>query len=262
MTKTTHCTHTRRRSPSSRTDQPTCSTMPRGRKKSSESDEESAFEPDGDEPSSDDTGSVFDDDDDYDDDNDERGQEEVESVDVLEDNGPKKRAAAKDPKPWAPPKNRPPTKRKKKTYEIDEEEEKRPTKTRLTERGGYAQTNSAKAKISAANTGNVPWNLGKNRSSADRAKIAAALRARNRVILLEKLKRLGMTEEEWDNKKKKVEKIRAKIRKAKATNAKQKESLERLEEARKLAEVEAKKEVSIGIQTFGILCIVHRASVC
>lgn len=86
--------------------------------------------------------------------------------------------------------------------------------------GGYAHKSSSKAKISMANAGNTPWNIGKERSSADRAKIAAGVRARNRGVLLEKLKQLGMTEEEYLKKKKEVKYIRERVRRAKISNAK------------------------------------------
>jgi hypothetical protein len=59
---------------------------------------------------------------------------------------------------------------------------------RKTNAGGYAHTNRSKEKISKANAGNVPWNKGKKRSSADKAKIKAGVQARNRAIKLEKLR--------------------------------------------------------------------------
>ena len=59
---------------------------------------------------------------------------------------------------------------------------------RKTKAGGYAHTNKSKERISRANTGNTPWNKGKQRSSADKAKIKAGVQARNRAIKLEKLK--------------------------------------------------------------------------
>ena len=88
-------------------------------------------------------------------------------------------------------------KRRKKEYVVDEVEKALPTFTRLTERGGYSHTNTSKSRISEANTGNTPWNFGKQRSSAVKAKIAAGVRARNSAALELKLKRLGMTEEEY-----------------------------------------------------------------
>jgi hypothetical protein len=56
---------------------------------------------------------------------------------------------------------------------------------------------------------------GKNRSAADKAKIAAGVRARNRAILLEKLEKLGMTEEAWFEKKKLLKYLRERVRRAK-----------------------------------------------
>lgn len=111
-------------------------------------------------------------------------------------------------------------KRKKKIFVIDEEEEAKPTYTRKTEKGGYAHTNLSRSRISQANKGNKPWNFGRRRSSADRAKIAAGVRARNRSILLQKLKHLGMTEEEYLQKKKEIKYLRERIRRAKVANGK------------------------------------------
>ena len=117
-------------------------------------------------------------------------------------------------------------KKRRKTFNL-EEEDFRPSFERKTENGGYAHTNLSRSRISKANTGNVPWNKGKIRSSADKAKIAAGVRARNRTILLEKLKRLGMTEEEWLKKKKEIKYLRERVRKAKLSNANQQASLEK-----------------------------------
>mmetsp|Transcript_9828 Transcript_9828/g.20423 ORF Transcript_9828/g.20423 Transcript_9828/m.20423 type:complete len:371 (-) Transcript_9828:27-1139(-) len=111
-----------------------------------------------------------------------------------------------------------PKRRRKKVFVIDEEEEAQPTYTRKTNKGGYAHTNLSKSRISKANSGNKPWNFGKRRSSADKAKIAAGVRARNRTILLQKLKRLGMTEEEHMLKKKEIKYLRERIRRAKLAN--------------------------------------------
>eukprot|EP00536_Pseudo-nitzschia_multiseries_P015550 jgi/Psemu1/263041/estExt_Genewise1Plus.C_9080027 len=111
-------------------------------------------------------------------------------------------------------------KRKKKVFKIDEEEEAKPTYTRKTEKGGYAHTNLSKSRISEANKGNKPWNFGRRRSSADKAKIAAGVRARNRTILLQKLKHLGMTEEEYLIKKKEIKYLRERVRRAKVANGK------------------------------------------
>jgi hypothetical protein len=135
-------------------------------------------------------------------------------------------------------------KRKRKTYKVNEKEEALPTSARKTERGGYAHKSSSKAKISMANSGNTPWNLGKNRSSADKAKIAAGVRARNRARLLEKLERLNMTEEEYLKKKREVKYIRERIRRAKIANAKhqQKELQAELDATLKEMDEQAQEE--------------------
>lgn len=83
------------------------------------------------------------------------------------------------------------SKRKKKRRRINYEAPEidlLPTYERKTEAGGYAHTNKSKEKISFANRGNTPWNKGKQRSSADKAKIKAGVQARNRAIKLEKLR--------------------------------------------------------------------------
>jgi len=73
---------------------------------------------------------------------------------------------------------------------------------RPTENGGYSHTRASRSKISAANKGKTPWNKGKTRSEETRAKIAAGVRARNRERFLQKLKDLGVTEEEYTEQKK------------------------------------------------------------
>jgi hypothetical protein len=100
-----------------------------------------------------------------------------------------------------------------------EEDDCIPSQERLTDKGGYAHTSKSRLRISRANRGNTPWNKGKNRSNDVRAKISAGVRARNRAILLEKLKRLGMTEDEWFAKKKEIKYIRERLRRAKKANA-------------------------------------------
>lgn len=67
-----------------------------------------------------------------------------------------------------------------------------------TDNGGYTHTAASRAKIGAANKGKTPWNKGKNRSEAVKAKIAAGVRRKNRERFLEKLKEMGMTEEEYE----------------------------------------------------------------
>jgi hypothetical protein len=93
-----------------------------------------------------------------------------------------------------------------------------PSFVRRTDRGGYAHTHRSRLKISLANKGNEPWNKGRNRSGADRAKISAGVKARNRAVLLERLKKMNMTEEEWWQKKRELKLIREKIRRTKRQN--------------------------------------------
>lgn len=71
-----------------------------------------------------------------------------------------------------------------------------------TENGGYTHTTESKAKISAANKGKTPWNKGKKRSEETKARIAAGVRAKNRERFLQKLKDMGLTEEEYEAQKK------------------------------------------------------------
>jgi hypothetical protein len=97
----------------------------------------------------------------------------------------------------------------------DDDDDLLPSYARKTAKGGYAHTWKSRARISKANKGNTPWNKGKNRSEGVKAKIAAGVRARNRKVLLEKLKKLNMTEEEWLAKKKEIKYLRERIRKAK-----------------------------------------------
>ena len=96
-----------------------------------------------------------------------------------------------------------------------------PSFARKTAKGGYAHTDKSRARISKANKGNTPWNKGKNRSENVKAKISAGVRARNRAVLLEKLRKLGMTEEEWIQKKKEIKYLRERVRKAKQAAEKQ-----------------------------------------
>ena len=115
-----------------------------------------------------------------------------------------------------------PTKKRKKEYIIIDEEECEDwaTDSRKTAKGGYAHTNSSKRKISQANAGNTPWNLGKQRSTAVKAKISASVRAINQTRVLAKLQRLGMTEEEWFKTKKEIKYLREKIRRTTKANRK------------------------------------------
>ena len=81
---------------------------------------------------------------------------------------------------------------------IDEDDDDVP---RLTEHGGYSHTQASRAKISAANKGKVPWNKGMNRTDEVKARIAAGVRAKNRERFLQKLDEMGITEEEYDERK-------------------------------------------------------------
>lgn len=172
--------------------------MPSKRKrKGSESDDES------DEEYQEDPSAASDDDND----DDEEGEVEAES------------------KPAA--KARSPARAKKKAADIvviPDDQDEMPSHARLTERGGYAHTTSAKLRISMANKGNTAWNKGKNRSGADKAKISAAVRARNRALLLDKLKKIGMTEEEHEATKTKIKYARERLRRTKVANRKRVES--------------------------------------
>jgi len=77
---------------------------------------------------------------------------------------------------------------------------------------GHAHTEESKRRISVANSGNKPWNAGKNRSDADKAKISAGVNAQLRTVLLAKLERLGMTEVAYCQKQKEIKYARDKIR--------------------------------------------------
>lgn len=68
--------------------------------------------------------------------------------------------------------------------------------------GGYTHTSASKAKISAANKGKTPWNKGKSRSEDVKARIAEGVRRRNRERFLAKLAEEGITEEEFNERKK------------------------------------------------------------
>jgi hypothetical protein len=96
---------------------------------------------------------------------------------------------------------------------------------RLTERGGYAHMNKSKLAISRANKGKQPWNKGKIRSGADKAKISAGVKARNRLILLDKIKRLGLSEEEWNQKKRQIKLLRERVRRKRCDNKEMEEEM-------------------------------------
>jgi NUMOD3 motif len=80
----------------------------------------------------------------------------------------------------------------------DDEDVPRPT-----ENGGYSHTQASRAKISAANKGKTPWNKGLQRPEDVKARIAAGVRAKNRERFLLKLQEMGITEEEYDEQKRK-----------------------------------------------------------
>jgi NUMOD3 motif len=64
-----------------------------------------------------------------------------------------------------------------------------------TQNGGFTHTKASRAKISAANKGNTPWNKGQHRSDE---RIAAGVRAANRRRFLQKLQELNMTEAQYE----------------------------------------------------------------
>ena len=148
-------------------------------------------------------------------------------------------------------------KRVKKEYVVDEKLEALPK--RKTTHGGYAHTNLSRSRISESNSGNIPWNYGKQRSSADKAKIAAGVRARNRTKLLEKLENLGLTEEEWYKKKKEIKHLRERLRKAKLTNMKSETELHSkiLQEALDATDVTKMKEMKVNYYYYikRLLCV-------
>mmetsp|Transcript_1990 Transcript_1990/g.5278 ORF Transcript_1990/g.5278 Transcript_1990/m.5278 type:complete len:663 (-) Transcript_1990:1420-3408(-) len=86
-----------------------------------------------------------------------------------------------------------------------------------TANGGYSHTKASRAKISAANKGKTPWNKGKARSPEVKARIAAGVRARNRQVFLQKLEDMGVTEEEYEAKKKEERRIKEAERRSRRT---------------------------------------------
>ncbi len=99
-------------------------------------------------------------------------------------------------------------------HQFDRNEEDVP---RPTANGGYTHTSASKAKISQANKGKTPWNKGQQRSEEVKARIAAGVRAKNRERFLEKLKNLGLTEEEYNEQKKRERAAKDKERRARRT---------------------------------------------
>jgi hypothetical protein len=180
-------------------------------------------------------------------------KEEDEEYDESDESVANEKEEAEESNDEAPVPDAPPSgsTRKKKRRRINYEDDVidlLPSHERKTEYGGYAHTNKSKEKISNANRGNTPWNKGKQRSSSDKAKIKAGVQARNRAIKLEKLRvsadweisidtadpsigwvlthfvvslflqRLGMTEEEYDQKKKEIKYLRERVRRTKLAN--------------------------------------------
>lgn len=175
-------------------------------------------------------------------DDDKASQEEMNGIqDATSNEHPEKEDTAAGGSDATPKRKR----KKRKTFDVVTPDDLLPSHARKTDKGGYAHTNQSKGKISKANMGNTPWNKGRNRSSADRAKIAAGVRARNRAILLEKLKRLGMTEKEYEAKKKEIKYLRERIRRTKKANAKQKKA----DAERITAEDERKLQAAIDATT-------------
>jgi len=154
----------------------------------------------------------------------EQSSQQESSVDdesLQNDTEESSQAEEEEPKKM-PAKKKAPTKKRKAppVYESGDSdaEDLIPTYARKTAKGGYAHTNRSRARISKANKGNTPWNKGKNRSEGVKAKIAAGVRARNRAVLLEKLRKLGMSEEEWLQKKKEIKYLRERVRKARVAS--------------------------------------------
>ena len=197
--------------------------MPRRRATDEEVDSDSDFDAgdDGDDGDDDDDDDDGDDGDDYE--IEEPQEKEAKEISVKSEEMIQEEDVDSKPSPQRLASTRI-KKRKRKVFDVSVADP-RQTYERRTDKGGYEHTNKSKSRISKANTGNTPWNKGKNRSSEDKAKIAAGVRARNRTVLLEKLKRLGLTEEEWFVKKKEIKYLRERIRRSKKTNANHKAAL-------------------------------------
>ena len=101
---------------------------------------------------------------------------------------------------------------KKKSVNKEDADVPRPTAN-----GGFSHTKSSRAKISAANKGKTPWNKGKPRSPEVKARIAAGVRAKNRRVFLQKLEDMGMTEEQYEAKKKEDRRVKEADRRARRT---------------------------------------------
>lgn len=105
-----------------------------------------------------------------------------------------------------------------------------PSFARRTQKGGYAHTSSSRRKIGEANKGNIPWNKGKNRSEEAKAKIGMAVRARNQGILEANLKKIGMTQEEYNKIKLDLKYVRERVRKTRLANADRVQSQQKVRE--------------------------------
>jgi NUMOD3 motif len=86
-----------------------------------------------------------------------------------------------------------------------------------TENGGFSHTKASRAKISAANKGKTPWNKGVHRTEEAKAKIGMGVRARNRERFLEKLAAMGLTEQEYEEQKRKERREKEAERRARKT---------------------------------------------
>jgi hypothetical protein len=100
---------------------------------------------------------------------------------------------------------------------LEKEESNDDDVPRPTENGGYSHTKASRAKISAANRGKVPWNKGMTRSEEVKAKIAAGVRKKNRERFLQKLQNLGLTEEQYEQRKKEERRRKEAERRARLT---------------------------------------------
>jgi len=106
--------------------------------------------------------------------------------------------------------------------------------------GGYSHTKKSRAKIGLANKGNTPWNKGRIRSEEDKAKISAGVKARNRQVLLAKLEKLGMTEDDWWKQKKKI-KLTREVGRRKRVKEKERLKKEAILNARTDEEIEEER---------------------
>ncbi|KAL7512516.1 hypothetical protein ACHAXN_009481 [Cyclotella atomus] len=103
--------------------------------------------------------------------------------------------------------------------ELNTTDESKPDVPMPTEAGGFTHTSASKAKISAANKGKTPWNKGKARSEEVKARIAEGVRRKNRERFLAKLEAEGITEEEYERRKKEKRRLKDAERRARKTAA-------------------------------------------